>query len=205
MDQTSQPNEATHSSSGNADELRQIAADIETYLGKWVVRSRRVIEHGLRSTTSDVAMSTQVQKFEELKRKWETQRQREMDQIAEKSDELTAAWLKLESEQRQFVQTKEAWEQRNQQTAAPTHAPVPFPVPAPSHEAVERPATTTPNMHTEPVASMAETPPYVPQVAPRLPTDPAFGHSPGRCVGSRDSAVRQFQQLRREVGTKQRP
>ncbi len=211
METNSQPN-AT--GDANAAELRRIASDIETYLSKWVVRSRRVIEHGLNATNSDVGISAQQQKFEEKQRKWEARRQREMDDVSDKAQELAAAWLKLESEQRQFLQMKEAWQHRTQQSgnsvpADPTgpatvqdasfahDSQVGHAVPAPSPPAQPMPQQT-------PQSAPPSVPQYTPQVAPRMPAVAAYPGDRPACGNGRDAAIRQFEQLRREVGTKSR-
>ena len=204
MEPSMQSNSLPPNAGAEADELRKIATDIETYLGKWVVRSRRVIEHGRGSTTSDVAMSTQMQKFEEKQRKWEARRQREMDDIADKAEELTVAWLKLESEQRQFLQMKESWQHRTNQ-AGNLVATDPSQSTAPTSHDEPNPHVVIPDAYPAPVAASPRVPQYAPQVAPRSPANAAYGSDRPACGNERDVAIRQFEQLRREVGAKQGP
>ena len=188
-----------------ADELRNIAAEIQDYMGKWVIRSRRVIGHACDPMQGDVPLSTQMQKFEESQRKWETRRQKEMDEIADKAEELAAAWLKLESEQRQFLQMKEAWQHRTNQGRTFDSVDQPESDIAPAHAQHSLPAMPS-DQDTTTVAGAGapRVPQSTPQFAPRLPCSNA--HAGVRPVGgdARDAAIRQFELLRREVAAKHR-
>lgn len=186
-----------------ADELRRIAADIQDYMGKWVLRSRRVIGQANESAHSEFGLSTQLQKFEENQHKWETKRQREMDEIAEKGEELAAAWQKLESEQRQFLQMKDSLQYRTNQlhTVLPantTEANVAL------HAAEVRTPSTPSVQHSSPATASVQTPPCTPQVAPRLPANIAYAAASPAGGHARDAAIRQFEQLRREVASRHR-
>ena len=186
----------------NADELRKIAGEIEAYLSKWVIRSRRVVELGYGATTSEVAMSSQVKKFEEQQRKWEVRRQRELDDLSDKAQELADAWLKLESEQRQFLQIKDAWQHRNAQPGPPAEIKPPSPtVDPPTHKLSPHESAVVPEVSAAPRPSPQHHPQYVPQIAPRMP-DTVYANGRPACGNGREDAIRQFQQLRREVGVK---
>ena len=183
------------------DELRKIASDIQEYMGKWVVRSRRVMEHASESMHGDVGFSHQRQKFEEQQHKWEAKRQREMDEIAEKAEELAAAWLRLESEQRLFLQMKESWHRRSSQTRAVDHVQTDSNDTSSNSIAANPPAIAN-EQPAHLTAAPVRSPKVAPQTAPRFPVNHISNQAHIPSDTARDAAIRQFEQLRREVAAK---
>ena len=203
MEPSIQSNRSATDATAAADELRMIAAEIQEYMGKWVIRSRRVIGHACDPMQGDKPLSTQMQKFEESQRKWETRRQKEMDEIADKAEELAAAWLKLESEQRQFLQMKEAWQHGTNQSRSPD--PVEQPESSVEPDNGENNLTRiSSDLGTTSVAVAPRAPQSTPQLAPRLPQGNTLTAVRPAGGDTRDAAIRQFELLRREVAAKHR-
>ena len=99
---------------------------------------------------------------------------------------------------------KDSWQHRKKQAGILAAAEQPQSTAAPSHEELI-PDAVTMDANPAPAATPPRTPQYTPQVAPRMPTKTAYASDRPACGGARDVAIRQFEQLRREVGAKQGP
>lgn len=163
--------EATRPPTAGAANLGEIAAEIETFLGRWISRLEGVLAQYGDSATGDRTLATQIAEFEEEQRRWNEYRQQEMQQMQETADQLTAAWERLENEQRRLLEAQENLHQRNweRDLAAPAQP-----------GAARTPATQS-------GATGAK----------------SFGDpepSGDAAPLTHDLAVRQFQQLRRQIG-----
>lgn len=144
--------------SNGAAGLSAIADEIEAYLGQWLSRLEGVLEQYGDGSTDDGALEARMAEFEEEKRSWNLHRQQEMQQMQETAEQLTAAWARLENEQRRLLQAQESLQVR---------------------------ATTASNS-TDDAARVSS------------PAEPTSGEDAASV--SRELAVRQFQQLRRQMG-----
>ena len=87
------------------DQLERLMADVESFLGDWL---RRLEQLHAVSPTPDAQLSNRMRELELEKSLWEAKRHRETRDIHEKAEELTKAWLRLEEEQRRFLQIRDA-------------------------------------------------------------------------------------------------
>lgn len=156
--------------SGSAD-LSAIADEIESYVGLWLSRLEEVLEGCVVDSPTDTAIDARIAEFEEERRRWNLQRQQEMQQMQETAQQLTAAWARLENEQRRLLQAQET---------------------------LQSPAAgQSPGASAKANTLRAGTPTAGPVHAQPSGESPSGGE--GGAV-SRELAVRQFQQLRRQMG-----
>jgi hypothetical protein len=195
--------------SDHATQLQAIASEIESYFGVWISRCRQAIEEGRQTPAGEATLASKIRRFEETRSQWEAQRERELDSIAEKSEQLSCAWLQLESEQREFLQLKETWKRRMERSAS--LAPL---TPEYHSSSSHRPREVEPPTASEsPFAAATQVPVTVcPPSSARIPKPaeaPLYPIGDQACrnrVGNsqRILAIRQFEQLRREVDSTQR-
>lgn len=112
----------------DVDSLRGIVSEIEGFLDQWMQRFdkllRRCGEPAERAEPAepDAAMRQRIEKFDQEYRQWEEQRQRETEQLHEKAEQLTEAWLQLEAEQRAVLQAQASLKHRSRQPPTPSTA-----------------------------------------------------------------------------------
>lgn len=192
-----------------AEELQSVMGDVESFLSQWLHKIQDELST-MDSTMGDATVRRRYQALQEEKKRWEAKRQRELEEIEQKASQLTNAWLNLESEQRQLLQQQERRGQRRD--SSPTPAPPlqatasEIPVestrvapaltasvsssPAPSDTGVgAASAAAVAPVATAPAAGPARRPSH------GVPTRPRSG-GPLRTF---NDAVRQFEQLRREI------
>jgi hypothetical protein len=164
------------------NELELLMADVESFLDDWL---RRVEQIQAVSTTPDEQLRKRMRELELDKSQWEAKRIRETRDIHEKAEELTKAWLRLEDEQRRFLQVRDARAHGNRIAAADSQPreSVADTESAPNHQ-------PSPTRHSAPATPAASATPEEPST--RRPS-PLQGQRAGA------SAVRQFEQLRREI------
>lgn len=154
----------------SAAELSQIATDVEAFLGLWVARFERLLDEYTNSSEGDASLQQRIAEFEVVQRRWNEQRQQEVQTIQETTEQLSAAWERLEDEQRRILQTQETLPQRGiERDSAALAKPNAIPTNASPPKAAE--AHGAGDLESEEAASV-----------------------------SRDRAVRQFEKLRRQMG-----
>ena len=153
------------------DDARQVVDDVESYLVGWMARLQRVLDQCHSIAQREAQLIDRTAAIEQQHQQWQAQRQQEMQQIHQGAEQLSAAWQRLESEQRQWLSARET--PQLPPAVAQRSANVP-PDPAASNVGV-----TSGNPGSAPAAAEDRQPPE---------------------GMSRESAVRQFEQLRREVG-----
>ena len=158
------------------DELERLMADVDSFLSDWL---RRVEQIQSVSATPDAMLRNRMRDLELERSQWDAKRLRETRDIHEKAEELTKAWLRLEDEQRRFLQIRETRAQGNRLPATDSQ---------PRESAGDAQAATSP------VPSPARVP------AP-VASEESSARRPSPLQGQRagSSAVRQFEQLRREI------
>jgi hypothetical protein len=176
MDNSNRTGQGNDSLLQPIDQLELVMADVESFLTHWLGRLEQLHE---LSATPDALLRKRLRDFELEKTQWDAKRKRETQDIHDKSEELAKAWLRLEQEQRSFQQTRDS-HSHSTRTAAVETRPTEQRV---ASESTESKSTTEPGAPT-PVA--AEEPNL------RRPS-PLQGNRAGA------TAVRQFEQLRREI------
>ena len=158
------------------DQLETLLADVESFFNDWL---QRVEQLQSVSTPPDAMLQTRIRDFELAKSQWEAKRVRETRDIHEKAEALTKSWLRLEEEQRRFLQIRDSRTHTNRPASIDSQ---------PREPAVdaETSASPQPTQVRPPVAASPEEP------NSRRPS-PLQGQRPGA------SAVHQFEQLRREI------
>jgi len=134
--------------------LEHLISDMHEFIADWTQRLEGEAKSWQADFPSNPVSQAQLDDFEQQKRQWETTRTQEKQLILEQSEQLTAAWLQLEAEQRRFLQLQQ---ERDIPSAC-------------------GPAQSQLSLQPESI----------------MPT-----------TRSRDAAVRQFHQLRQEVGAQQ--
>lgn len=158
------------------DQLELLMADVESFLGDWLQRMEQL--HSA-SATPDAALRDRMHELELEKSQWEAKRTRETRDIHEKAEELTKAWLRLEEEQRRFLQIRDARAQGNR-------------IPLADSQLREPVVGTEPA--SIPQSSSGRSPvPVATEESSIRRSSPLQGQRAGA------SAVRQFEQLRREI------
>ncbi len=164
--------------------LQAMVADVDGFLSSWLQRIDNSLALANLSPEADEQIRRRISQFQQEKQKWETKRNSEAQQIREQAEQLTEAWLRLEAEQRKFLQ------QTDPQVSSAT-----IRTPPPKREntnANRTPLTTAQRATDDNVRTDGGNP---------CPTDHQnMDHSSQERVNhSREIAVRQFQRLRREI------
>ena len=153
--------------------------DIETFLSQWLGKIQDELAT-MDATAGSASVRRRFQALQDEKKRWEAKRQRELDEIEQKAGQLTDAWLKLESEQRQLLKLQERRGSRRETTSAT----------ATQVEASPEPARTSAPA------------PAAPSSGPSRRTNNSVAtnqKSSNGAMKTLSEAVRQFEQLRREI------
>lgn len=154
----------------SVDSLSEVATGIEAFLGRWVSRLEGLLDHYGNTSQHEAILERRIAQFDEEQRRWNEHRQQEMQQIQETAEQLSAAWERLEDEQRRVLQAREAL-----QPDVRERDPAPSVKPVAAADPASRPSV--------------------------VDATPAGNPMPGGATStSREVAVRQFQQLRRQMG-----
>lgn len=94
--------------------LPQIARDIETFFDNWSPRMQQLLDRCRDLAEREEEVRQAEEGLKEQRRAWDAQRQREDEEINETVQQLTDAWLRLESEQRALLRAQESLQQRGQ-------------------------------------------------------------------------------------------
>lgn len=89
--------------------LREVVDDIEVFVASFVERLLEVAKSDRSATNSPQQIQTDSSKFDQERAAWEEQRRVQELEIRKRFDQLTDAWLRLEDEQREFLELKEQY------------------------------------------------------------------------------------------------
>lgn len=87
--------------------LNHLISDMHDFITDWTQRLECEARDWRADSQFNQVSQTQIDDFEQQKRQWETTRAQEKQIILEQSEQLTAAWLQLEAEQRRFLQLQQ--------------------------------------------------------------------------------------------------
>lgn len=176
------------------DQLTLVMADVESFLEDWL---RRLDQLHAIAPSPDAVLRGRIREFELDRSQWEAKRNRETQDIHEKAAELTNAWLRLEEEQRSFLRSRDSKPHLGRTNTADAvshdadrsnHEPVTETAPADESVSTDHRTPATAERRTAVVQDPQEEP-----ITRR--TSPLQGQR------ARAPAVRQFEQLRREIQT----
>ena len=88
--------------------IQDVVADVGAFLSDWVQRVDQRAAARCKQVTPDALLREQMEEFQSMKSYWEAKRTAEEQRLKEKADQLTAAWIRLEDEQRAILQTRES-------------------------------------------------------------------------------------------------
>ena len=179
----------TDDSSNPVDQLKVVMDGVESFLADWLQRIEQLNE---MAATPDAFIRKRIRELEQERIQWEAKRNRETKEIHDKAEELAKAWLRLEQEQRRFVQVRDSQSRGGpSQSARTTTAEIP---PERRDEAetrsAPRPAAKPSSVAIEPTQTLTDT-------KSRRPS-PLQGTKAGAL------AIEQFEQLRREIESSRR-
>ncbi len=89
------------------DALQTIVSDVDAFLSNWFRRLDQCVESCPSGATPDAILQRRIEDFQNEKTRWEAQRNSDERHIQEQAQQLTEAWLRLEDEQRKFLQMKD--------------------------------------------------------------------------------------------------
>ena len=167
-----------------AEALDDVISDIDRFLSLWFKRLSHNADSFQAAAKPDERLRRRMQDFEQEKLRWKAKRHSEQRRIQEKAEQLTEAWLRLEAEQRRFLQIKDAHPGSGGSRAVAIDTTSRDPAVGPDTK------TVTALVENERTASSQNC------VAESQTTT---HRSPVRTGRSREVAVQQFQQLRREI------
>ncbi len=173
------PNHRDHSPEEIVDALQTIVSDADAFLSNWFRRLEQCVESCDPRTTPEAILQKRLDDFQNEKNLWEAKRKSDERAIQEKAEQLTEAWLRLEQEQRRFLQMNDPQRHAGSERGS-TNGVASRPAQEDSPAASDVEAAFA-----EPSPSGDARPTHQPESFPNAP--------------ARDSAVRQFQQLRREI------
>lgn len=153
-----------------ADQLRQVAMQMDTFLVRQLDRLQRHLALGASCNQQEFA---EIQaSFAKMKLQWEEERQQEKQNLLEDAQRLADAWQRLEQEQREILKQRASFKSTSASSAGGATA-----VPVADHDPSLQPGRVEVKTKAAPVAFAADT---------MLP------------AGSSKNQL-QFQQLRREM------
>ncbi len=172
--------------------LEGVISDVNEFLSEFCQRVDQDFASRKSATISEAELRKRLEEFTAEKNHWEANRERDEQRINQKFEQLTEAWLRLEEEQRSFLRTK-----NGSATSAPQRTADSRPDNLAAQAADEsdsissemgdslRHDTAEPRNSTERESSMIEQ---------RVPV-----HSSASLSKPRESAIRQFQRLKKEI------
>lgn len=150
--------------------IQEVVADVGAFLSDWVHRVDQRAASRCEPVTPDALLRERMEEFQSMKSYWEAKRTSEEQRLKEKADQLTAAWLRLEDEQRAMLQARESQGGSiRERSIAPQQAVAANAVAASQTAAAATRATV-------PAAAAAGTHHQPQVVAPHPPAAPAQGH-----------------------------
>jgi hypothetical protein len=159
--------------------LQTVISDVDLFLSNWCERFDRDIRPDQPSVAPDEPLQVCIEELKVERSNWEAKRKCEARQLEEMANQLTEAWLRLEAEQRSFLQMKEMH--------LSPHAR------QPSSDSVAGGAGESPVLdHRVAFESNSVSRAEPPKKTNRVPTRPG-------AVSKSQNSIRQFQQLKREI------
>ncbi|MDG2223540.1 MAG: hypothetical protein P8L85_19315 [Rubripirellula sp.] len=181
-DQQVEPLGKSPNSIDAVDALHSVVCDVEAFMTDWLERAQCELA-GVDTSAGNATLRRGFQGLQAEKRQWEAKRRCELEAIEEKANQLTDAWLKLESEQRQLLKNQDRQRgPRRQATAEPVRM------------TVQEPVRMTVQEQSSPPAEPARQP-----IRRTTNSIDAEKRNCNRSIRSVNDSVRQFQQLRREI------
>lgn len=191
--------------------LQGVIGDVDTFLSDWCHRIGQKVSERDRTAMPEDKLRRCIGEFQKEKSLWEAKRDAEEQRIEEKAAQLSEAWLRLEAEQRALLQMKDSHSGSRDRSAGP-----PEPQPSVSQPAARAECPMQCPMNNGAATQPAYQPnpqPHYSQPAPSPASASHYGghveepsyygneaaHAPEPPSGSRESAVRQFQRLRKEI------
>jgi hypothetical protein len=86
----------------NAEKLRNVAQQVESFLIRQIDRLQRELEDAESLTDRD-ELERMTEEFRQMQQKWDVERQEERNRLQEDSERLAEAWQRLEAEQREVL------------------------------------------------------------------------------------------------------
>lgn len=154
--------------------LQAIVSDVDVFVSDWFKRLKQAVVLPAQVPTTNQQLLKLIDNFQREKRQWEDDQTAAEEEIQKKVEEISEAWLRLEAEQRRFLQTKETYASN-----LPEHRA--------ARESLENPGTSE---LTTSKTSDGRCLNEQPQRSPLLDTN---------VKRSAKDTVQQFQRLRREI------
>ncbi len=183
-----------HDSPNPVDQLKVIMDGVESFLADWLQRIEQLNEI---AATPDAFIRKRIHELEQERIRWEAKRNRETKEIHEKAEELAKAWLRLEQEQRRFVQLRDAHSSGTHSSGTQSRSEQP-------QATRSLPAEILPERHDQPEAKVAPRSSAKPSTV-AIDATSTFADTrsrlPSPLQGSKAGAlaIEQFEQLRREI------
>ena len=171
-------NQETDRSDEIVDALQAIVTDVDAYLSNWCRQLDQCVESRDAETNPDAILQQRYSEFQNEKMRWERQRKLEQQQLQEQAKQLTDAWMRLEDQQRRFLQMKNAQRQNGSEREPVAATTITVDQDSPS-------ADDGNSANTDSLACRDARPPR------QMETNSK--------PSARESAIRQFQQLQREI------
>ena len=89
--------------------LQDIVSDVDAFVSDWFKRLSQSVVSPIQIPATNQQLLEKIEGFQQEKRQWEAEKTGAEQDIREKLDEISEAWLRLEAEQRRFLQTKESY------------------------------------------------------------------------------------------------
>jgi len=169
------------------DALQAMLSDVDGFMVDWFQRLNQQLVACDTVFSPDQKVRQQSERLRREQNEWNLKRDREDEQIQEKFQQLTDAWLRLESEQRKFLQLKNARASVSGESP-PQHALAQNAL-AQATESIDARATHSPAVAVKPIPTQS-----VPGSPDRQSPEPS----------SSEHAIRQFQRLRQEIQSSQK-
>lgn len=186
------------------DAIQDVVEDVDQYVLEWFKRLNDglAVADAPSAATTDRELRARIKDFREEKRQWEAKRKVEQHELQEKMRQLTGAWLRLEDEQRLLLQRRESTGS-NKEKPTTRNSGRPEQNSAPAYGTED---AAFQDQQRAAVQSESNAPSVNDSIAsPTRPrptgSDRDVSPSASKAITPNDAAVRQFQQLRREIET----
>lgn len=184
------------------DAIQDVVEDVDQYVLEWFKRLNDglAVADAPAAAMTDRELRARIKDFREEKRQWEAKREVEQHELQEKMRQLTDAWLRLEDEQRLLLQRRESTgSNKEKPTTRTSFRPEQTPALAHGTEEAAFQDQQRAAVKSESTARRINDS-IAPPTRPR-PTgsDRDVSPSASKAITPNDAAVRQFQQLKREI------
>ncbi|QDT08167.1 hypothetical protein [Planctomycetes bacterium K23_9] len=179
QDHTFNPTENDQPSHDIVESLHALTRDLETFVAQWSRRLDHAIESSQPVPLDDHGLQKRAEQLQLEKRQWESEQAAEQQVAKERIEQLTQAWLQLESEQRSFLQIKATQHGSNSHAADANN-------PSTNRSNVSSVSNSL-SKSIAPLSTLSSMSPSINSTASQSPT------------GGSDNAAQQFKRLRREI------